>query len=133
MARPRKIDSPETLQAAFDEYIGHCKSYTKPVLSNSGKLVDVPTPRVPTVGEFCQFMKMERHTLDEYGARPEFSATIKNIHAQIHDAKQIALLNGEGNTTGLIFDLKCNHGWKDKINIEHEGEVTITMNLNGNK
>ena len=129
MARPRKIDSPETLQAAFDEYIAHCKAYTKPVLSNSGKLVNVPTPRVPTVGEFCRFMQMDRNTLDEYNTRPEFSRTIKNIHEAIHDAKQIALLNGEGNTTGIIFDLKCNHGWKDKQTIEHEGEIIVTMNL----
>ncbi len=129
MARPRKIDSPETLQATFDEYIGHCKAFTKPVLSNAGKLVDVPTPRVPTVGEFCRFMQMDRNTLDEYNTRPEFSRTIKSIHEAIHDAKQIALLNGEGNTTGIIFDLKCNHGWKDKQTIEHEGEIIVTMNL----
>lgn len=129
MARPRKIESPEALQQAFDEYMAHCAAFTKSVLSNSGKLVDVPTPRVPTVGEFCRFIKMERHTLDEYALREGFSATIKSIHAQIHDAKQIALLNGEGNTTGIIFDLKCNHGWKDKTTIEHEGEITVTMNL----
>jgi hypothetical protein len=129
MARPRKIESPEALQQAFDEYMEHCATFTKSVLSNSGKLVDVPTPRVPTVGEFCRFIKMERHTLDEYALREGFSATIKSIHAQIHDAKQIALLNGEGNTTGIIFDLKCNHGWKDKTTIEHEGEITVTMNL----
>jgi hypothetical protein len=127
--RPRKIESPEALQQAFDEYMAHCATFTKSVLSNSGKLVDVPTPRVPTVGEFCRFIKMERHTLDEYALREGFSATIKSIHAQIHDAKQIALLNGEGNTTGIIFDLKCNHGWKDKTTIEHEGEITVTMNL----
>lgn len=129
MARPRKIESPEALQQAFDEYMAHCATFTKSVLSNSGKLVDVPTPRVPTVGEFCRFIKMERHTLDEYALREGFSATIKSIHAQIHDAKQIALLNGEGSTTGIIFDLKCNHGWKDKTTIEHEGEITVTMNL----
>jgi hypothetical protein len=93
--RPRKIESPEALQQAFDEYMEHCATFTKSVLSNSGKLVDVPTPRVPTVGEFCRFIKMERHTLDEYALREGFSATIKSIHAQIHDAKQIALLNGE--------------------------------------
>jgi hypothetical protein len=127
--RPRKIESPEALQQAFDEYMEHCATFTKSLLSNSGKLVDVPTPRVPTVGEFCRFIKMERHTLDEYALREGFSATIKSIHAQIHDAKQIALLNGEGNTTGIIFDLKCNHGWKDKTTIEHEGEITVTMNL----
>ena len=49
--------------------------------------------------------------------------------ARENAAKQIALLNGEGNTTGIIFDLKCNHGWKDKTTIEHEGEITVTMNL----
>ena len=74
-------------------------------------------------------MQMDRNTLDEYNTRPEFSRTIKNIHEAIHDAKQIALLNGEGNTTGIIFDLKCNHGWKDKQTIEHEGEIIVTMNL----
>ena len=127
--RPRKIENPEELQQAFDEYMAHCANYTRTMMSNSGKLVDVPNPRVPTVGEFCRFIGMHRTTLYEYNQRNEFSDTIKRIEIEIHDAKQIALLNGEGNTTGIIFDLKCTHGWNDKTTIEHEGEITVTMNL----
>jgi len=38
-------------------------------------------------------------------------------------------MNGEGNSTGLIFELKAREGWVDKQTVQHEGEIKITLNL----
>lgn len=100
------------------------------MLNNKGGITDVPAPRIPTVGDFCEYLNIDRHTLAEYAEKEAYSATVKRIYARIEERKYNALINGEGNTTGLIFDLKCNHGWKDKQVIEHEGEVIVTLNLN---
>lgn len=128
--RPKIFETPEALQKAFDEYMGWCAAYTRPTLNNKGGITEVPAPRIPTVGDFCEYHKIDRRTLYEYDQRPEYSDTIKSIQERILERKHNALLNGEGNTTGLIFDLKCNHGWRDKQVIEHEGEVRVTLNLN---
>lgn len=129
VGRPKLFETPEALQKAFDEYLGWCNLYTRPTLNNKGGITEVPAPRIPTVGDFCEYHKIDRHTLAEYDSKPDYSATVKSIYARILERKHNALLNGEGNTTGIIFDLKCNHGWKDKQVIEHEGEITVTMNL----
>jgi hypothetical protein len=115
---------------AFLDYITLCENQTVAQLSNKGEVVQVPTPRVPTLGRFCIFMGITDDSWSNYRERPEYFGTIKNIEKIIPSAKHDALVNGEGNTTGLIFDLKCNEGWKDKQIIEHEGEITVTLNLN---
>jgi hypothetical protein len=130
MARPRKIEQPEHLQEAFSEYITACDSATKDVLNNKGGLTSVPCPIIPTLGDFCYkigittegLAAMENHS-------DEFFRTIKGIKEVILRKKEYHLMQGNGNTTGLIFDLKCNYGWKDKQTIEHEGEIIVTMNL----
>jgi hypothetical protein len=129
MARPRKIEQPEHLQEAFTEYITACDSATKDVLNNKGGLTSVPCPIIPTLGDFCYRLDITTETLRVWEEREGFSATVKNIKETILKRKEHHLLQGNGNTTGIIFDLKCNHGWKDKQTIEHEGEIIVTMNL----
>ena len=129
MARPRKIEQWEDLELAFTEYITACDSATKDVLNNKGGLTSVPCPIIPTLGDFCYRLGITTETLRVWEERDGFSATVKNIKETILSRKEFHLLQGNGNTTGLIFDLKCNHGWKDKQTIEHEGEIIVTMNL----
>lgn len=128
--RPLKIDSAERMAELYREYIAKCAAHTVPTLNNKGGLTDVPKPIVPTVEGFAHHCGMMINSLWEYEQYVGFSETLKSIKADIASRKKIALLNGEGNTTGLIFDLKCNEGWRDKQVIEHEGEVIVTMNLN---
>ena len=128
--RPLKIESAEKMADLYREYIAKCAAHTVPTLNNKGSLTDVPKPIVPTIEGFAHHCGMMINSLWEYEHYVGFSETIKSIKSDITARKKIALLNGEGNTTGLIFDLKCNEGWKDKQVIEHEGEVIVTMNLN---
>jgi hypothetical protein len=128
--RPLKVESAERMAELYREYIAKCQAHTVPTLNNKGGLTDVPKPIVPTVEGFAHHCGMMVNSLWEYEDYLGFSETLKSIKADITARKKIALLNGEGNTTGLIFDLKCNEGWKDRQTIEHEGEIVVTMNLN---
>jgi hypothetical protein len=128
--RPRKIESPEQMFDAFRAYMDECESYTVAQLSNKGEVVNVSQPRIPTLGKFCQYLDIDRDTWSLYKTRPEFLGTIKKIEEAILAEKHDALLQGRGYGAGIMFDLKCNEGWRDKQVIEHEGEVHVTMNLN---
>ena len=57
----------------------------------------------------------------------DYSVTIKNI---IENRKQLWALTGKLNATFTIFDLKNNHGWKDKSETELSGNVWIGWILN---
>lgn len=127
--RPLKVQSAEIMAESYLEYVSKCQAHTVPTLNTKGTLTDVPKPIVPTVEGFAHHLGLMVTSLWEYESYPSFSETLKAIKADITARKKIALLNGEGNTTGLIFDLKCNEGWRDKQVIEHEGEITVTMNL----
>lgn len=130
VGRPRKIESPEQMLESWLKYLHQCQTYSVPQLSNKGEVVNVPQPRIPTLGKFCQFMGIDRDTWQLYKERPEFIGTIKRIEGEILAEKHDALLQGIGYGPGIMFDLKCNEGWKDKQVIEHEGEVVVTLNLN---
>ena len=81
---------------------------------------------MPTIGEFIErldicYYTWEKFTTEE--SHKEFKETVSKINEIIQNRKVAALLNGEGNTTGLIFDLKANYGWKDKQTVEHTGDT----------
>lgn len=115
--RPRKFESPDEVIDLFNSYLDHCRSYRVEVLSNKGDIVAITKPRVPTLGGFCNWGNIDYETLANYEKREgydEFFGTIKSIKQHILSGKLEALTNGEGSTTGLIFDLKANHGLLDR-------------------
>jgi hypothetical protein len=115
--RPRKYDTSEDLMDAFDEYVGYCKSFEVEVVSNKGDIVKVGKPRVATLGGFCNYAGIDYETLNNYEKKEGYEhlfGTIKSIKQNILSGKLDSLTNGEGSTTGLIFDLKANHGLLDK-------------------
>jgi len=74
-----------------------------------------------TVLSFCVYCDICRDTFAEY-AKGEYddedgnySDTLKKLKDKIEADKQDGLLTGKYNATGAIFDLKNNHGWKDKF------------------
>jgi len=115
--RPRIFKSPDEVLTIFNEYLAYCKSYQVEVVSNRGEVVTVGKPRVPTLGGFCNWANIDTDSLLNYEkgkGYEDFFGTIKNIKQHILSGKLDALTNGEGSTTGLIFDLKANHGLLDK-------------------
>lgn len=110
--RPRTYNEEE-LQKKWNEYVEYCTTFTKQHPTGSGKVVDVHSPRVPTVGGFAKFLKIDPDTLLNYEKDGELFGTVKGIKNFIKNWKVDSLVNGEGNTTGLIFDLKANYGMKE--------------------
>ena len=109
--RPRLFSSPEALQEKADEYYSDCVDREAPL----------------TIQGLVYFMGFDdRHALSEYEKYDGFSSTIKRIRNKIEAQKAENLISAKGNVTGLIFDLKNNHGWKDKRETEHSGGMKIT-------
>lgn len=123
MPRP-KLYTPEEIQKKWWAYIEYCEGYTRQHPTSSGKVVETRHPRVPTVGGFARFLKIDPETLLNYEKDGEYFGTVKGIKKFIELWKSDALVNGEGDKTGIIFDLKANYGWKETQVQEVKGQIT---------
>lgn len=103
--RPRLYDDPALFAERTDEYFAS--------LAETGK--------APTLSGLCLFLgftdKESFSNYENYGE--EFSRTVQKARFMIEDDRNQRLLTKF--TPGVIFDLKNNHGWKDKT----ESEVTV--------
>lgn len=109
---PRKFKDVKTFNKKVESYFKECES--------NGK--------VPNVLGLCIHLDIIRDTLIEYEKRPEFTDTIKEARQKIEEFKMQKLYS-QGNVTGVIFDLKCNHGWVDKQVIEQDIKLTTVESL----
>jgi len=105
MGRPRLYEDPQAFSDATDAYFEKAEA--------DGKL--------PTKAGLCLFLgfvdKESFNTYDTYGG--DFSRTVKKANMRIEDDRHQRLANPA--CTGIIFDLKANHGWQDKQTLEHTG------------
>ena len=126
--------TPEQIEQKFEEYKQYCKGYTRENATPSGKVVRIKEQRVMTLGEFINdWLEVDNSTFENYRKSEgyeEYFRTVKKIDDYIFKQKKSALVNGEGNTTGLIFDLKANHGLVDKQTIDQKvsgSGITVTI------
>ena len=102
--RPRKYTEVEIMQEKIDKYFKECKENNEPY----------------TITGLCIALDICRDTLSEYMKNKEFSDTIKKAKLKVENYLERHLIT-DSSTTGIIFNLKNNFGWKDKqenINIE---------------
>ena len=131
--------SVEQIKETWNKYITYCARFTVEHPTGSGKVVEVLRPRVPSIGEFLERLDISYQLWENYTkleSHKEFAETVGRINEIIQSRKVAALLNGEGNSTGLIFDLKANYGWKDKQTVEHTGDLDnqlIVRVIDGNQ
>jgi len=107
MGRPRLYQDHASFVAKVDEYFAS--------LETNGKR--------PTLAGLSYFMDFEdRETFVRYAEYDDdFSRTVKQTRMRIEDDRWQSLIDKGGFTPGLIFDLKNNHGWKDKTEQELTG------------
>jgi hypothetical protein len=105
---PRSFTSVDDLQDGIDSYLAECKADDRPL----------------TIAGLCVQLGICRETLSQY-ANGEYddeenlySDTLKNTKTIIEMNKNEGLLTGKYNPAGAIFDLKNNHGWKDRKETE---------------
>lgn len=113
--RPRKYADPDELAARIQAYMADCTEQGTP----------------PSVAGLCYFLgfadKQALSTYETYGE--EFSLPIKRARLKIEMDRQTRLIDPRSYTPGLIFDLKNNHGWKDKTETEHGGQVSVVNEI----
>jgi len=109
--RPPFFETPEVLQQGVDEYFAQC----------------VASEKAPTMSGLCLFLGFSRRdALLAYERRgEEFSDVVSLARLRMEDDRNQRLLLGQGSTTGAIFDLKNNFGWKDR----YESQVGIDIDL----
>ena len=105
--RPMKFKSNEELKEKIDKYFADCDEKGKPY----------------TVSGLAVALGTTRRTLLDYEEKDEFFHTIKNAKAKIEAYNEEMLYNKNIPTTGVIFNLKNNYGWKDKQEIEADLSV----------
>ena len=113
--RPRKYNTVEEMQEVIDNYFKERDTEGLPY----------------TVSGLALALDMTRETLLRYEENLEFSDTIKRAKQKIEDYVETRLFV-TGISTGVIFNLKNNFGWRDKQEIEQSGELnnTITVKFN---
>ena len=113
--RPLKYNSVEDMQNDIEKYFAECDEKGKPY----------------TVSGLAYALGTNRQTLINYEDKSEFIDTIKSAKAKIELFNEEMLYSKDVSTTGVIFNLKNNYGWKDKQEIEAEvkNDVTISIEL----
>jgi len=109
--RPNKITEKKELQEKIDKYFKECDNKSEPY----------------TITGLCIALDICRDTLCEYAKKEEFSDTIKKAKLRVENYLEKHLITDSG-TTGIIFNLKNNFGWKDKqenINVDTSYEDYI--------
>lgn len=138
MARPfdTKAYKPEEVKEGWNNYLKYCLTFHVEQATAKGDVVKVNKPRIPTIGGFCNFLKITDETLTNYESQlgyEDYFGTIKAIKHFVKAFKLDSLVNGEGNVTGLIFDLKVNYGMNEKTiidaNITNLTIETITTSI----
>jgi len=78
--------------------------------------------KMPTLSGICLFMGFsDKQSFSNYATYgDEFSLTVNKARLMIEDDRNQRLAKADF-SPGIIFDLKNNHGWKDKT----EQEVTV--------
>jgi hypothetical protein len=113
--RPLKYQSVEELEEAIEQYFAECDEQQKPY----------------TVSGLAYALGTNRQTLLNYETKDGFIDTIKSAKAKIERFNEEMLYSKEVSTTGVIFNLKNNYGWKDKQEIEAEvnNDISIKVKL----
>ncbi|ASZ14520.1 DNA-packaging protein [Chitinophaga pendula] len=129
--RPLAIETPEALTDNWERFKEHCDKKHFEYVASAGKKIALPKRLVYTLERFMVWLRISRETWSNYKERPPYLDAIKRIEEEVFARKKEAMINAEGSTAGLIFDMKANYGINEKTVIQHEGGFDITMDLGG--
>lgn len=123
---PYKLQ-PADVQEKWLAYCRQCDTYIEQQRYRN-ELLDIPKPIIYTVEGFCLFAGITQNELEKYERNKNFKTVLKNIRFAVLCRKLHALVNGEGSTTGLMFDLKANYGMHTAKTTKPQ-DWKITLNL----
>ena len=89
------------------------------------QIEEVALPIPYTIQGLAVALDLTMQGLSVYEEREEFFATVKRAKATIEANKVIHMLDGDGFGAGYIFDLKHNHGWTDRTQVDQKTSMTF--------
>lgn len=100
--RPRMYEDPIFFEEKVEQYFDECARHNKP----------------PTLAGVSYYMGFyNRESFMHYANYEGFSRTVKRTRLRIEAAKNEMLFSKDYSTAGVIFDLKNNHGWSDRVEV----------------
>jgi hypothetical protein len=131
--KPKQWSTLEELQKDIDAYFQWCednpiKLLHKSQLDKSNKPIEYDTKRPYTIEGLAIFLDCDRDTLLNYEKKEgyeEYFGIIKKAKLKIQQDKVERGIVGTGVASVIIFDLKNNHGYKDKTEVDQNQKQTI--------
>ena len=111
VGRPRAFKSVEEVEEKINAYFNYCEEKEKPY----------------TMSGLAYYLGIDRKTLLNYSKNEEYFHTIKKARDKVQMQLEECLYR-LGNNSGVIFNLKNNFDWKDKI--EHSSSEVENINKN---
>lgn len=119
IGRPRKYEKVEEMEKEIERYFEKCDGEKEPY-TMSGLALALGFDSRQSLLNYCDYSDDEDN---------DFLDTIKKAKMKCEVSVERGLLSGKYNSTGAIFNLKNNFGWKDKQEIEQTGEQDINVNI----
>lgn len=104
--RKMKYTDVELFQKKVDDYFNMCDEKEKPY----------------TMSGLAYYLDLDRKSLLNYSKNEKFFPTIKKAKQKVEMMLEEQLYR-LGNNSGVIFNLKNNFGWIDKIDYDNKDEL----------
>lgn len=110
--RPLIFNNVEELEKKIQEYWDYCEEREKPY----------------TISGLAYYLNTTRQTIFNYSRRDDFAPIIERARDRVlMDTEERLQESGKNSTSGIIFSLKNNFKWTDKVEIE-----STNTNVNNN-
>lgn len=109
--RPLKFPSPSDLENRIEEYFFLMDEQNRPY----------------TLSGLAVYLDTTRQTLLNYEEKLEFHEIISRAKERILNYKEELLLSKEAPTSGVIFDLKNNHGFVDRQEVKQDISGSVDL------
>lgn len=118
------------MQKAVDAYFAECAARTREIVTRDGSVVNVAHPKPPTIEGLALALGFtSRRALLYYDGYDDgaYAEILDRARLRIADLKVAGMQDGSLNAAGVIFDLKNNYGYADKV--ETEAKVSATVRV----
>lgn len=101
VGRPRAFKSVEEVEEKIEAYFNYCEEKERPY----------------TMSGLAYYLGIDRRTLLNYSKNEDYFPLIKKARDKVQMQLEECLYR-LGNNSGVIFNLKNNFDWKDKMEVE---------------
>jgi len=121
---------PSQLLERWKQYKKVCDEHTTEQRYRN-EVVVIKKPKIYLMEVFCCLVGFDEDDLEKLRKNRNYKKVIKQIEYAVLARKLDALVNGEGSASGIIFDLKANHGLhvKRANKALEDQHWDVTMNL----